>query len=223
MIRLTHQFDIITPCFCGGAEPDQRAEMRAASIRGQLRWWFRVLGGFKSLAPQKVSEQEAMIFGATAGDIGTAGKLTVRVTDTAIKSNVMDGQELGHANFSSSAFLTFPIQSREKQGAVTDYAGKGVITNGSFSLVFLWRGSAHIKPRSIRLSWAPWNGSSFLERHDHINRFPYPLQFTWIDHPASTPRNLDEKRHLKTRRMVEILPGARTHRPEQRRTQQSLF
>ena len=139
MIRQTYQIDIITPCFCGGAEPEKHAEIRAPSIRGQLRWWFRVLGGFKSLAHLPLPKQESLIFGLTAGDEETAGKLAVRVHPRGLKSTRKDGQELGHANFTDSAFLTFPVQSREKQGIKTDYAGRGVI-EGAFELTLLWRG-----------------------------------------------------------------------------------
>ncbi|MCZ7641232.1 MAG: type III-B CRISPR module RAMP protein Cmr1 [Verrucomicrobia bacterium] len=82
----TFLLELITPCFCGGAEPEQQAEIRAPSIRGQLRWWFRTLGGFKSLAPMSVREQEAMIFGTTAGDEGQAGRLTIRPRFTATQA-----------------------------------------------------------------------------------------------------------------------------------------
>ena len=37
--------ELISPGFCGGAQPKTRAEIRVPAIRGQLRWWFRVLGG----------------------------------------------------------------------------------------------------------------------------------------------------------------------------------
>lgn len=37
-------FEILTPCFCAGISK-LRPEMRIASIRGQLRWWARVLYG----------------------------------------------------------------------------------------------------------------------------------------------------------------------------------
>src|SRR5438067_1221906 len=105
----TFHLELITPCFCGGAEPEKQAEIRAPSIRGQLRWWFRTLGGFKSLAQNKtVQEQEAMIFGSTAGDEARAGKLILRVNGRGLVSSVKDGQEMGHPNFSPPAFLTFP-------------------------------------------------------------------------------------------------------------------
>ena len=54
MIHINEQMTLITPCFCAGANQNV-AEIRAASIRGQLRWWFRVLGG--------TFEQEKELFG----------------------------------------------------------------------------------------------------------------------------------------------------------------
>ena len=65
----TFHLELITPCFCGGAETERRAEIRAPSIRGQIRWWFRTMGGFKSLDARgmPVRDQEAMIFGSMAG------------------------------------------------------------------------------------------------------------------------------------------------------------
>jgi len=50
----TYEIEIITPCFCAGAD-QARAEIRVPSIRGQLRWWFRALGGTR--------EQEKKVFG----------------------------------------------------------------------------------------------------------------------------------------------------------------
>ena len=44
MMDETVQLSFITPGFCTGANQNQ-AELRAPAIRGQLRWWFRVLGG----------------------------------------------------------------------------------------------------------------------------------------------------------------------------------
>jgi CRISPR-associated protein Cmr1 len=72
MIRKTYRLETITPCFCAGAEPD-KAEIRAASIRGQLRWWFRVLGGSR--------EQESIAFGNVAGENTTGSAYRIAVTD----------------------------------------------------------------------------------------------------------------------------------------------
>lgn len=73
-----YQVELITPCFCAGANQAQ-AELRAPSIRGQLRWWFRVLGGTPA--------QEKSVFGGVhklegerKEDATRASHLVVRVS-----------------------------------------------------------------------------------------------------------------------------------------------
>ena len=43
MLRQTFKVELVTPCFLGGAKG--QADWRGASIRGQLRWWFRAVAG----------------------------------------------------------------------------------------------------------------------------------------------------------------------------------
>ena len=71
MIHITENMTLITPCFCAGAKQNV-AELRAPSIRGQLRWWFRVLGG--------TPEQEKELFGGVHGG-ANASMIVVRVKD----------------------------------------------------------------------------------------------------------------------------------------------
>jgi hypothetical protein len=61
--------ELLTPCFCAGAN-QAVAEIRAPAIRGQLRWWFRALGGTPA--------EERTVFGGVAGN-ASAGSLIVRV------------------------------------------------------------------------------------------------------------------------------------------------
>lgn len=74
MDSLNATLKFITPCFCAGAEQGI-AEVRAPAVRGQLRWWFRVLGG--------TPLQEKRLFGgvhAIAGNDKTAAsKVIVRI------------------------------------------------------------------------------------------------------------------------------------------------
>src|SRR5215470_1516467 len=44
MMPETYNLTFITPCFFAGAN-QAVAELRPSAIRGQLRWWFRALGG----------------------------------------------------------------------------------------------------------------------------------------------------------------------------------
>ncbi len=112
MTRETFHLELITPCFCAGAD-QAKAEIRAASIRGQLRWWFRVLGG--------TPEAEASIFGAAAGDEGTASQMQVRVT------NFIHGpvwQPPGFSPNDSEAYVWhFARESGKPSGAGRNVAG----------------------------------------------------------------------------------------------------
>jgi CRISPR-associated protein Cmr1 len=58
-----YHLKFIMPCFCAGADQGT-AELRPSSIRGALRWWFRVLGGSK--------EEEREVFGGIAKESKSA-------------------------------------------------------------------------------------------------------------------------------------------------------
>ena len=61
--------ELITPCFCAGAD-QARAEIRAPAIRGQLRWWFRTLGGSGA--------DERAVFGSVSGT-ASASSIVIRI------------------------------------------------------------------------------------------------------------------------------------------------
>lgn len=153
----TFHLELITPCFCGGAEPERQAEIRAPSIRGQLRWWFRTLGGFKSLAARGMSprDQEAYIFGSTAGDTGQAGKLVVRVKNGPAPSTTTRDDREFHAEVGTDrGYLAFPLRSKRKREngveRLVEYKGKAAfdwedgkgsaLPLPSFDLQLIWRG-----------------------------------------------------------------------------------
>jgi hypothetical protein len=69
MKKETYHLEFITPCFCGGAEQTV-AELRATAIRGELRWWFRALGGS--------AREEDEVFGGVRGNSQMASSLWIR-------------------------------------------------------------------------------------------------------------------------------------------------
>lgn len=147
MIRQNYKLQLITPCFCAGAEPEKQAEIRAASIRGQLRWWFRVLGGFKALHPMGLREQEDLIFGSTAGDKGRAGLLTVRVSGIAPSFDIVDDQKMNATPGNVRGYLLFPLRA-ERNGNRRDRAvfraAASASSRPSFELEILWRGNPKV-------------------------------------------------------------------------------
>ncbi|MBE7504317.1 MAG: hypothetical protein HS113_29310 [Verrucomicrobiales bacterium] len=69
MTSRTYDLVFLTPCFCAGAD-QTHAELRPPAIRGQLRWWFRCLGGSAA--------EERAIFGGVHGDNPAASIFSVR-------------------------------------------------------------------------------------------------------------------------------------------------
>jgi len=57
-----YNFEVVTPLFLGGAEP-QNAEIRSAPIKGALRFWWRALYGSDDIEEMKTKENE--IWGST--------------------------------------------------------------------------------------------------------------------------------------------------------------
>ncbi len=76
MQTITFECEIITPMFLSGAD-GQTPELRAPSIKGALRFWWRALNGHLPLAELKKKEGE--IFGGT-GDNSSRSKIIVRVS-----------------------------------------------------------------------------------------------------------------------------------------------
>src|SRR5436305_637357 len=64
MERAIFRVQLVTPCFLGGAV--KQAEWRAASLRGQLRWWYRAVAGAVYAGDlARVRGGEERIFGST--------------------------------------------------------------------------------------------------------------------------------------------------------------
>ncbi|HQO03596.1 MAG TPA: type III-B CRISPR module RAMP protein Cmr1 [Spirochaetota bacterium] len=62
--RTAFKFEVVTPMFTGGADP-ACAEIRAQSIKGLLRFWWRVFQSEPDI--KKLKEEENRIFGSTKG------------------------------------------------------------------------------------------------------------------------------------------------------------
>lgn len=105
---------LITPCFCAGAEQTQ-PELRAPSFRGELRWWFRCLGGSKA--------QENAVFGNAAGDSGNASSVALLVRDVkTFQSNYEREFDVAQKEF---GYITYFLTANEN----SDREDKVVRTN----------------------------------------------------------------------------------------------
>ncbi len=73
MLRVPFGVNFVTPCFLGGAGLEPVAEWRAASIRGQLRSWFRAVANAKLGGDLgEIRRLEETLFGSTLRRSGIA-------------------------------------------------------------------------------------------------------------------------------------------------------
>lgn len=87
----TYRLEFITPLFSRGSYED-RPEVRPPSIRGQLHWWFRALGG-------NATDEKAIFGGVHDG--ATASKVVVRVSSlvgTTGRVNTLPHKNGAHAS-----------------------------------------------------------------------------------------------------------------------------
>ncbi len=81
MKTLTATYRVTTPLFCGGADPKAvgaKAELRPASFKGMLRWWWRALRWEPGLTVEQLWQEEAALFGSSDREFGQS-KVLLRV------------------------------------------------------------------------------------------------------------------------------------------------
>ena len=116
------KLQFVTPCIMSGAE-QRKAEFRAPSVRGNLRWWMRALGCSKELVNA--------LFGSANGDHGMRSRVIVR--DTTVPEVLKDLEHSEPMNAetlagSSNDYFLWPLAKKER----------GVISAGttvSFSII----------------------------------------------------------------------------------------
>jgi CRISPR/Cas system CMR-associated protein Cmr1 (group 7 of RAMP superfamily) len=138
------ELELLTRCFLGGANPLTTAELRASSIRGQLRWWFRTLGGFNAPASSNLRQQEDEIFGMAADGSGTAGMLRVQILRTASVTQEVIGLGLGRVQVPvGEKYFLWPFEQDPMKPRAC------LATGTKFQLRVHWRGNPALWP-SIR-------------------------------------------------------------------------
>ena len=79
--RLSINLDVATPVFLGGADPRDSIDLRAPSVRGALRFWFRaMMGGLLGGHFDRCGDSLRRLEGAVFGDTDRASRVQVRLS-----------------------------------------------------------------------------------------------------------------------------------------------
>jgi CRISPR-associated protein Cmr1 len=131
----------LTTCFLAGADQAKASKVRAASIRGQLRWWFRVLGGLGAGFPE-----EREVFGNVEEQRCRGGLLTVRVLEETLVHHRYHGDMLGEGK---QAYLL----KNSFQGGKTRFP---IAPDSRFTLQLVWKGEGEAFPFEIKALVSVW-------------------------------------------------------------------
>jgi hypothetical protein len=125
MTLKTYHLEFLTPCFCAGAN-QAIAEVRAPSIRGKFRWWFRVLGGS--------AMQESEVFGSVRSDEGRGSSLLVRVREGALPTK---WQPIPPSGVSNTDYVLY--FARASANGARWVPGGALPAGSGFELQLTWR------------------------------------------------------------------------------------
>lgn len=123
MRALRYDLKFTTPAFLAGADQNM-PEIRPASLRGAVRWWFRVLGG--------TPEAEKALFGGVHNG-AVASRVALRVERPEIRNNA---ESLPYSPNTDTGYLIYFAKVSGNDSGVTRTAARHYIGVGSsFTLV----------------------------------------------------------------------------------------
>lgn len=137
-LKLTLQ--AASPWFLFGANPRRQPELRAASIRGQLRYWLRALIGAQTTNLSELWKQETAVFGST----GNASPVSVYILPQKVKeSDVLKVNMLPH-------------RSQGGSGASPSAELEAVKSDTNMELCFITRPGVDVFPQKFAPALSLW-------------------------------------------------------------------
>jgi CRISPR-associated protein Cmr1 len=169
MVRQVRRYTVITPLFGGGVEGgvnDPLTLVRGASIRGQLRFWWRATrGGQCGGNLQKLKADEGRIWGSASDNDGsgtTGVQIAVEVTQPGERDQPY---ELNQSNKPQSrraskapAYAAFPLQPSREEIEQPNFVLKSVRVDVHFTLSLCYDQAYHSEVAAALWAWETFGG-----------------------------------------------------------------
>lgn len=137
MAQVTLTLETVTPLFLGGAEPRRdEPELRPASFKGELRFWWRALWGgtHPRTSPDELFKNESTVFGNTEG----ASPIIIQLSDEPIQKEAWK-----FGSFPGVDYLFFSMKGRG-----SDPDRRGFSPGQSFQLTLRSRSNSSAHERA---------------------------------------------------------------------------
>lgn len=124
-------FHTITPIFGGGVvakENDPLTPIRGASIRGQLRFWWRATRGAMYKSEKELREKEEAIWGAA--DTPSSISIQIKIKRCGVQqvcAKYPPGKNFPRFEHNFPAYVLFPFQGRSKNGKIVEQPAKALV------------------------------------------------------------------------------------------------
>lgn len=144
MEKIEATFRVVSPAFMGAADP-QNAELRPASIRGLLRYWWRATQPPQN--PDALLKKENDLFGST--ETGQS-KFLLRVTEARVNP-LSTGKQVGNG----VGYLGYGIAGYDRNSKSVKTTRNAVDAGSQFALQFLFKkDTAERKHELLNALWA---------------------------------------------------------------------
>ena len=151
MQQLRIPLEVVTPLFLGGANPRGSPELRPASFRGALRFWWRAaVGGLIGDDSQRLRDCESSIFGSTE----RGSSVVVRVRQLQMADSVNPFSKQGGGTHSMSSGHDYLLWSMRGFGGEPDRKGFYPGPSARFELILQARHGATNGERAWKESCA---------------------------------------------------------------------
>lgn len=200
-ITQQRSYKLITPLFGGGVEPQQPdpiTVVRATSIRGQLRFWWRATRGGAYATIKELKDAEDKLWGAASSD-GSGGPSKVEVSihplddkhqGTPFRATNLKGQPVPIGKPESvHSYVAFPLRDKPELPVLTDI---------QFTLMIAFPTDYALDIEATLWAWESFGGIGARTRRgfgaiqllkitiDHVEQH-VPLRttqetITWLDH-----------------------------------------
>ncbi len=183
MNKIEATFRIVTPMFISGAD-QSRAELRAPSIKGALRFWWRALnwgryrnqpGSDDASALRKLHKEEARLFGATADEAGRGGQgcFLLRVFHDPLKRTNKPDVHPEFKNYTAARYLGYGLmvafRSTNRHTGETKEAGQlersCLNEDQKFTVELIFRKAVEPAVKESLIAWGLLGGLGSRSRH----------------------------------------------------------
>ena len=152
-------FRIVTPMFIGGAEPKLSVEIRAPSIKGALRFWYR------ALYPKADPQEELSIFGGSDKGVGQS-RFLLKIPQQNMRLKHGESRDQ-RWNGSKIAYLGYGVIDRKSTGETKIEKGKEKEVKKQMTIrPYLKEGSCF----SLEIRFKPRQDKESEEEYDSMRR-----------------------------------------------------